>query len=159
MPLLTIEQCRRQCRVDGDYDDDLLSELLGSAEDSAAAYINRAVFPDQSALAAALAELPAGAAAAAEEYASAIAAAASESNSEMAKAMVEVALAKRDALALARNRVLHGIVVNGSVVAAIRLMLGDLYANRENTMVGAVAVEMPAGAKALLRPYRRVMGP
>lgn len=159
MPLLTIEQCRRQCRVDGDYDDDLLAELLASAEDSAAAELNRAVFADQAELDAAWGELPAAAAAAAAEYATAVAAAAAESDAEKANAMVAVAVAKRDALALARSRALHGIVANASIVGAVRLTLGDLYANRENTVIGATAVQMPAGAKALLRPYRRGMGP
>ena len=59
MPLLTIEQCRQQCRVDSEYEDALLGDLLASAEDAAAAYLNRAVFAAQSQLDAALDALPA----------------------------------------------------------------------------------------------------
>jgi uncharacterized phiE125 gp8 family phage protein len=36
----------------------------------------------------------------------------------------------------------------------ILLTLGDLYEHRENTIVGASAVEIPAGARRFLDPYR-----
>lgn len=37
---------------------------------------------------------------------------------------------------------------------AVLLILGDLYENRESTLTGSIAVELPNGAKALMNPYR-----
>ena len=71
MPLLTIEQCRVQCRVDGEYDDDILAALLASAEDAAAAYLNRAVYASTAELVAAQDALPDAAALARAAYADA----------------------------------------------------------------------------------------
>lgn len=47
MPLLTLEQCRMHCRIDGDYDDAILDDLLAAATDAASAYLRRALFADQ----------------------------------------------------------------------------------------------------------------
>ena len=159
MPLLTIEQCRRQCRVDGDYDDALLLDCMGGAADAAAAYLNRAIFEDQEALDAAWDALPAEAASATEAHAAALAAAAVEPDPSKATAMIAVADERQAAASLARTRVLSGVVVNPSILAAVRLTLGHLYANREDVVVGATVAELPQGAKSLLRPYRKGMGP
>lgn len=40
------------------------------------------------------------------------------------------------------------------ILAAIKLLTGNLYANRETIVVGQVAVELPWAAEALLRAYR-----
>ncbi|MDR5736136.1 head-tail connector protein [Caballeronia sp. LZ025] len=50
------------------------------------------------------------------------------------------------------------IVINDAVRAAILLILGRLYANREDTVVGASVAELPAGSKQLLFPYRAGLG-
>lgn len=42
-----------------------------------------------------------------------------------------------------------------SLVAAVKLMLGDLYTRREDTIVGASVAELPRGVAALCAPYRR----
>ncbi|MET0548544.1 MAG: head-tail connector protein [Xanthomonas sp.] len=159
MPLLTPVQCRAQCRVDGDYADSELAWLLQSAEDVAAAYLNRVIFADQAALDAALASLPAEAAAAASAYAAAMSAASAEADHAKADAMRSVATQKLAAYQLAERRRLLGVVANGSILAAIRLTLGHLWANREDVSVGAVATELPLGARAILRPYRLVQTP
>lgn len=49
-------------------------------------------------------------------------------------------------------------MVNDSIKAAVRLILGHLFANREAVTTGQ-AMELPMGAQYLLRPYRRVMMP
>ena len=51
MPLLTLEQCRAHCRIDGDFDDAILGDLLAAASDAAAAYLGRELYADQAALA------------------------------------------------------------------------------------------------------------
>lgn len=50
------------------------------------------------------------------------------------------------------------IVINGAVQAAILLTLGHLYANRENSVVGVSAQDLPMGAHSLLWPYRVGLG-
>lgn len=47
--------------------------------------------------------------------------------------------------------------VPGPIKAAIKLMTGTLYQNRERVVVGETAIEIPWAAEAMLRPYR-VMG-
>jgi hypothetical protein len=50
------------------------------------------------------------------------------------------------------------MVANSAVKAAILKTLGDLYANREDSVIGATAVELPLSARRLLRPHRIVPG-
>lgn len=159
MPLLTPEQCLAQCRVDGEYADAELASLLVAAEDAAAAHLNRDVFPDQATFDAALAEIPASARQAQADYVSALAAADAEADEAMASAIRDVALAKLSSSQLATVRKLNGIVANGSIIAAVRLTLGHLYANRESVAVGVSVAELPLGVAALLRPYRIVQMP
>ncbi|MBB5875890.1 head-tail connector protein [Xanthomonas sp. 3498] len=159
MALLTPIQCRAQCRVDGDYADDELAWLLQSAEDVAAAYLNRTIYADQTALDASLTSLPSDSATAASAYAAAVAAASVEADHAKADAMRSVATQKLATYQLAERRRLLGVVANGSILAAIRLTLGHLWANREDVSVGAVPTELPMGAKAILRPYRLVQTP
>lgn len=159
MPLLTPEQCRTQCRVDGDYADAELAALLASAEDAAAAYLNRSLFADQAALDDALDAFPAEAAAAASAYSVAMAAADSEPKAAKAEAMRSVAKQRKASADLALSRNLAGMVANPSVSAAVRLTLAHLWENPGAVVIGATAVELPLGVIPLLRPYRRVMTP
>ena len=41
------------------------------------------------------------------------------------------------------------------VLAGILLLLADLYANREETVTGTIATQLPTGARSCLRPLRR----
>ncbi|WP_296187886.1 head-tail connector protein [Pseudomonas sp. UBA1879] len=50
------------------------------------------------------------------------------------------------------------IVINPSVRAACLLILGHLYANREDVVVGGGAGEIPMGSRSLLTPYRVGLG-
>lgn len=50
------------------------------------------------------------------------------------------------------------MVINGPVKAAMLLILGHLYANRENSVVGVSYQELPMGAHSLLWPYRIGLG-
>jgi len=53
MRLVTIEQARQHCRVDSD-DDQMLTLYGGAAEDAAQDFLNRRVYEDEAALAAAV---------------------------------------------------------------------------------------------------------
>lgn len=46
------------------------------------------------------------------------------------------------------------MIVNDAINAAVLLITGHLYANREDVIVGAAAYQLPGGAKSILNPYR-----
>ncbi len=48
------------------------------------------------------------------------------------------------------------MVATDMVRAGILLLLGDLYANREETVTGPPVTQLPTGARACLRPLRRM---
>lgn len=50
------------------------------------------------------------------------------------------------------------ILLNASIKAACLLILGHLFANREDVAVGVSVAELPMGSRALLMPYRIKMG-
>ena len=53
---------------------------------------------------------------------------------------------------------LNDIVINSSIKAASLLILGALYENRENEIIGSITSSLKFGAKSLLDPYRIGMG-
>lgn len=159
MPVITLDQARAHLRVEADYPGEQIQAYIAGAEDAAAQYLNRTVFADAGAQAAALDALPAALAAAKAAYDATVAAAAAIEDPVARQATIDVArvrLAGEQSLA-ARN--LNGTVSNPSIVAACLLTVGHLYANRTDVVVGATVAELPNGARALLRPYRRVMMP
>lgn len=48
----------------------------------------------------------------------------------------------------------HPMVANDLIRAACLLIVGHLYANRENVVVGTSATQLPMGAHELVTPYR-----
>ena len=46
------------------------------------------------------------------------------------------------------------MIVNDAINAAILLIVGHLYTNREDVIVGVSACELPNGAKSILNHYR-----
>ncbi|VVO30454.1 head-tail connector protein [Pseudomonas fluorescens] len=50
------------------------------------------------------------------------------------------------------------MVIEKSIVAACLLILGSLYANREDVVVGVSATDLTLGSRALLSPYRVQLG-
>lgn len=51
-----------------------------------------------------------------------------------------------------------GIVINAAITAALLLIAGHLYANREDVVSGVSVAQLPSGAQHLLQPYRVGMG-
>lgn len=154
MPLLTPEQCRAQCRVSGDYDDATLLDKLASAEDAIAAHLNRNVYADQGALDAAVGALANAAGQAQDDYDQAMAAAGALTNEAARTMAVQVAQKRLADFQLNAQRTLNGMLANGSILAAVRLTLGHLYANREAVVSGVTVAELPLGVNDILRPYR-----
>ncbi|MGE4334662.1 MAG: head-tail connector protein [Pigmentiphaga sp.] len=158
MPLLTPEECLQHCRAEPE-DGPLLESLLASAESAVAGHLNRAVFASAVELRAAQDALPLAAGEAQDAYDAAIANASSLNNSAAQEMAVFLARERLAAAKLGFSRVLHGMVVNPRVTAAVRLTLGSLYANREQVVVGVTAAELPQGVAELLKPDRRTMMP
>lgn len=52
----------------------------------------------------------------------------------------------------------HPMVADDLIRSAILLIVGHLYANREDAVVGASVAELPMGSLYLLQPHRRHMG-
>lgn len=50
------------------------------------------------------------------------------------------------------------IVANAAIRAAVLLTLGDLWENREETVVGTIVASLPNGARSFLNSYRIGMG-
>lgn len=50
------------------------------------------------------------------------------------------------------------IVVNDAIRAAILLIVGHLFANREAVVTGTIATQLPMGAHSMLWPYRVGLG-
>lgn len=160
MPLLTAAECRDHCRADSG-DDAILLAFLAAAEDAAAAYLNRTIHADSTALDAAIAAYPDVVAAAHAAYDAAVDAADTEEangDSYKATAMREVAVLNRASALRNAERAANGVVANPSIVGAVKLTLGHLYANRESVSEEAMT-EVPQGVTALLRPYRLVQMP
>ncbi|MDF8360146.1 head-tail connector protein [Achromobacter anxifer] len=158
MSLLTPEECIAHCRAELE-DRPLLDSLLAAAESAVAGHLNRAVFASGAELEAAQAALPDAAGVAQDAYETAISGAALLLNAAARDMAISVAIER---LAEARTgfaRTLHGVVANPRILAAVRLTLGNLYANREQVIVGASVSELPQGVPELLRPDRRTMMP
>lgn len=63
-----------------------------------------------------------------------------------------------DRLIRARGNILHrvnGVVIDGTITAAILMMLGHFYRNRQEVVVAQYsgATQLPAGARRILEPY------
>ncbi|MFT8232388.1 head-tail connector protein [Pseudomonas guariconensis] len=50
------------------------------------------------------------------------------------------------------------MLINPAVVAACLLILGSLYANREDVVVGVSVALLPSGSRSLLFPHRVGLG-
>lgn len=159
MALLTIEQARSQCRVVGTHHDDDLEACVAGAEAAAAAYLNRALFKDQETLDAALGEAPAAVTQAAQEYADTVEAAKDVDDERQRAAMIEVAERRLADAELGFRRTLNGIVANPAILAAVRMLVGHFFENREDVVTGTIATQLPMSSRDLLRPYRLGMMP
>lgn len=63
-----------------------------------------------------------------------------------------------DAAVLAMAAGIDPMVVNDAIRVAMLLILGNLYANREDVVVGASVARLPGGSRALLDDFRRGPG-
>jgi len=155
MSIIDLTTAKLHLRVDADVtvEDALIQAQLDAAEAHAAHYLKRRLYATQEALNTARAGVGAILAAATTAYVTAVdAAEALPSDAERAFALTTADDTYQAAQAEAR-RVMQGAVMNPQIQAAVLLILGHLYANREDTTPQPIA-DLPMGAIHLLQPLR-----
>lgn len=137
MSITPLEVAMHHLRADDDDEADV-QRKLDAAEEIAAQYMGRTIYADAEALSVGI-----------------------EQAGEQINAMLSVggghidldnSHAYHDALMQKR-----GVVMNPAIEAGVLLILGTLYAHREDVTVGFSASELPIAATHRLQPYR-IMG-
>lgn len=158
MTLVSTDAAMLHLRVVGDDELADIELKLEAAEQAAVSYLNRNVYGDQAALDAAQASAPGVFSTARQAHQDAIAAAASLVDSSE-RAMATLAANTRfDAANLMNIHTYRGMVITSAIKSAILLILGHLYENREDVVIGLTVASLPSGAKALLQPSRIGVG-
>jgi ethanolamine utilization microcompartment shell protein EutS len=139
-------------------DESMVQIKLDAAEESAAEFLQRRFFVDQAAMIAARAAVPAAIVQTRSDYEAAMTTANLIENYCDRTSALEVALANFKEARTALDAVSRGLVINKAIVAACLLILGNLYANREDVVIGTISSELPKGSTSLLMPYRIKMG-
>ena len=154
MSLVTLESAKLHLRVDGTGEDALIAVYITAAEQSAVSLLDRGVYADGTALgvakAAATGELDTAIAA----YESAIAAAEALADETAIAAAIQTAGNDLLRAQVAHRQAMDGMVVNEAIKAAVLLIVGSLYTQREDAVVGVSVAQLPNGAEWLLAPYR-----
>ena len=150
----SLESAKRHLRIDGDADDAELAEKIAAAEQIACEYLNRKVFADQAEMDTAVAAVPAAILAAGVAYEAADTAADLIADrvaclAEKAYAFNRYAAALRECAAI-RN----GIVISPLILAAIALILGDLWEQRGDTAPTALTAKIPFSSRSILDDLR-----
>lgn len=154
MSFVTLPEAKLHLRVDGIDEDALIGVYIAAAEQSAVSLLDRGVYADGTALGVAKAAAPGELDTAIAAYESAIAAAEALAD-ETAKA-ASIQTAGNDLLRakVAHRHAMDGMVVNEAIKAAVLLIVGHLYANREDVVTGVSSTALPNGAEWLLQPYK-----
>lgn len=159
MAVLTLNEARSHCRLESDYPAEQLTPYIEAAQGYVVAHLNRAVFEDQKALTDAQDALAGAIGAAYDDHAAAVDAAALVENPAQRQAMLDLADKRFADAQLLAKRTMNGIVVDGTIRAAMLLTLGNLFAHREADVVGVSVAALPTGVPELLRSYRMVQMP
>ena len=106
---LTSELAKGYQRIIGNDEDDVIALILSAAETAALAYLNRQVFADAVAMAAAVDAGTAG---------------------------------------------LFPMVITDDIKVGILKLFGDMYENREDSVLAVSVTRLPLGSRELLRPHR-----
>jgi hypothetical protein len=154
MALVTIDEARAHCKSDAS-DDAVLQVKLDAAHAAATRFVGRTIFESAEAMATALTDVAPQLIAANAAYRTAVEAAEAFDNDEDTLDAVRMAKAALFRERVAASNIFNGIVVTDDIKAAILLLCGHFYRNREEveTGNGASAVQVPMGARALLQPH------
>lgn len=150
---------QEQVKTDGD-DNDLLTQYANSAVGIAAGFCRRSLFWAQADLDAARAAFEPGIRAAEADWVTAKTnypiechpAEADEDANRINKILLDAAWRKYLAIMNQLTLDMDGIVITDHIVAALLLIVGHLYRNRQEIVAesGAVAIQLPLGAQRIL---------
>ena len=154
MSFVQLAEAKLHLRVDGTDEDALIGVYIAAAEQSAVSLLDRGVYADGTALgvarAAALGELVA----ATVTYTAAIAAAQALADTTEQAAATQAAGYAYLRAQVAYRQTMDGMVVNDTIKSAVLLIVGHLYAHREDVLSGVSVAKLPNGAEWLLAPYK-----
>jgi hypothetical protein len=150
----TLENAKLHLRVDGTDEDALIGVYIAAAEQSAVALLDRGVYADGTALGAAKASAPADLTAATATYTAAIADAQALADATEQAAATQAAEYAYLRAQVAYRQTMDGMVVNDTIKSAVLLIVGHLYAHREDVVAGVSVAKLPNGAEWLLAPYK-----
>ena len=154
MSFVQLAEARLHLRVDGTDEDALIGLYINAAEQSAVSLLDRGVYADGTALGVAKAAAPAELAAATATYTAAIAAAQALTDATEQAAATQAAEYAYLRAQVAYRQAMDGIVVNDTIKSAVLLIVGHLYAHREDVVVGASVAALPNSADYLLQPFK-----
>lgn len=153
MPVVDLATARLHLRADSTTTEDSLIDLwLGVAEEQVAEFLNRNVYADGTALAAAKAAAPGLLQAASTAYIAALDAIVGVSEPTEYAAKRDYARSEYTKAVEDYHASMNGIVVNDTIRAAILLTLAYLYETRNPEAT------MPTSHRHLLYPYRVQVG-
>lgn len=154
MSFVTLPEAKLHLRVDGIDEDALIGVYIAAAEQSAVSLLDRGVYADGTALGAARAAAPADLTAATATYTAAIAAAQALADTTEQAAATQAAEYAYLRAQVAYRQAMDGMVVNDTIKSAVLLIVGHLYAHREDVVAGVSVAKLPSGAEWLLAPYK-----
>lgn len=160
MSVIDIELAMKHLRAESEDVIDVQSKL-DTAEQAAEDYLNRRIYVDDAALVVAQDGVPELRAQLRVRYESALLRASGVENyADRVMAECDASEIYREALE-AVARIARGIVLNKAITGACLLILGHLWANREDTVTGintSSVIELPLGSRSLLAAHRVSMG-
>ena len=154
MSLVTLESAKLHLRVDSADEDALIGVYITAAEQMVVALLDRGVYADGTALGVAKAAAPGELDTAIAAYESAIAAAEALADETAIAAAIQTAGNGLLRAKVAHRHAMDGMVVNEAIKAAVLLIVGSLYVQREDVVVGVSVAQLPNGAEWLLAPYK-----
>ena len=154
MTFVTLPEAKLHLRVDSADEDALIGVYITAAEQMAIALLDRGVYDDDAALGVAKAAAPGELDTAIAAYESAIAAAEALADETAIAAAIQTAGHDLLRAKVAHRQAMDGMVVNEAIKAAVLLIVGSLYAQREDVVVGVSVAKLPNGAEWLLAPYK-----
>ena len=154
MSLVTLESAKLHLRVDSADEDALIAVYITAAEQSAVSLLDRGVYVDGTALTAAKAAAPGALETASAAYDAAIEAAQAMTDDALQAAATQAAENAWLKACVTHRQTMDGMVVNEAIRAAVLLIVGHLFANREDVVAGVSVAQLPNGAEWLLQPYK-----
>ena len=154
MTFVTTPEAKLHLRLDGTEEDALIGVYITAAEQWAMSFLDRGVYADGTALGVAKAAAPGELDTAIAAYDAAIESAELLDDPDAQAAAIQTAGNDLLRAKVAHRHAMDGMVVNEAIKAAVLLIVGSLYTQREDAVVGVSVEQLPNGAEWLLAPYR-----